>query len=754
MVDFPDRVPNEGYSKHREEQENDLESGNKAMVHADTEKDIYEISPTCPTFDDSESSSICANEENFDAVPRREPFFAFLPKVANFGSTFIQNEFEIAKRAIVSGPSFTAAYIQSSSMFYKENPRTLLNELISGFTVAIMQIPESIAFAFVAGVPPLSGLQASFWMAMITGIFGGKPGMVSGIAGSLAVVLSELSAEDGTLGYLDKSDRLNAVYLAVFCSGIAQILFAWMRMAKLVRLISHSGMIGLMNGLAIIIFLAQLPSFMKCEGSQYFVDCKVEERQYLTFSGDTWVLVLTLAHVFLCMGIMKFYPLMPNIGNLRIGKILPSSLVSLLFGTMMEHTLFRQVLKVSTRTVGETAPMDGSWPVFNAPFVPTDAKTLQAILMTAVTLSAIGSVESVLTLEACNEITDKVPKLAHYHQEIFAQGLGNILCGLFNAIGGDPMIGQSTINIMNGAKYRMSSTSSGLFMLAFIVFLSPSIELLPIPTLTGVLFMVVLSTFQWKTFIILRYGRMSDSATILIVTLVAVFQNLAVAMLAGIVFKSLVYAWDSGSHVTADIQYKQMLIDGEECQVKYLHVRGVIFFSSARTFIDMFSVSDDPDIVIIDLKDGLVIDHSAVAALQGIMHRFHKAGKRVLLTNIPHKCHGRLGRTGDHDVLKRHIANGNGGFIMQDVHGHIPIDGAAVEVKVKERGGCGQEEGEEEGEEGEEGEKNIIADEATFGGMISELPMFDVPMESVDQQLMVLEEIQGSVVIDSVKKDN
>jgi SulP family sulfate permease len=290
------------------------------------------------------------------------------------------------------------------------------------------------------------------------------------------------------------------------------------------------------------------------------------------------------------------------------------------------------------------------------------------------------------------------------------------------------MIGQSTINIMNGAKYRVSSTTSGLFMLLFTVYLSQSIELLPIPTLTGVLFMVVLSTFQWKTFVILRYGRMSDSATIIIVTLVAVFMNLAAAMLAGIVFKSLVYAWDSGSYVTADIQHKQMLINGEECHVKYMHICGVIFFSSARKFVDMFSATDDPDTVIIDLKDGLVIDHSAVAAIQGIMHRFSKAGKRVLLTNIPHKCHGRLHRTGDHTVLKRHIAHNNG-IRMQDVHLlHQPLLVG--------------------------GEEQAIADEATFGGMISDLPMFDVPTESVDQQLSVLEEIQGSVIVkDSMEKD-
>lgn len=643
----------------------------------------------------------------------RDPFFAFIPQILAFGAGVLGNEVQIAKNAAVAAPSWTVGFLKDTFQFYKQDPKLFASEVISGFTVAIMQIPESIAFSFIAGVPPLSGLHSTFWMALITGIFGGKPGMISGIAGALAVVLVDLSSDDGVLTYLDKKQRLDVMFVTVFFSGVAQILFAWLRLGKLVRLIPETGMIGFMNGLAIIIFLAQLPAFMKCEEYPLFVDCTVDERQYLNFVNDTWVLILSLVHIAICMAIMKFYPKLPNIGSFPIKRILPASLVSLLVGTLIEHTLFRKVFGVETRTVAQTAQLKGSLPEFYWPAIPNDSKTINTVLTYALTLAAIGGVESVLTLEACNEITDTVPKVSDSNQELFAQGLGNLVCGMFGAVGGDAMIGQSTINIMNGARHRVSSTMSGIFMLLFVVLLSPFIELLPIPTLTGVLFMVVLSTFQWKTFVILRYGRLSDSATILIVTLIAVFFNLAVAILAGIVFSALVHSWDSGTHVSADIQMKKVLVDGEECKVKYVHIRGAIFFSSARRFVNMFSVSDDPDIVVIDLKDGLVIDHSAVAAIQGITRRFEQVGKRVLLTNVPHKSVGRLHRTGDHGVLRRQMTH----------------DLAIAGVEEK---------------------KNVV-DEATVGNVYSHLPMFDVPTESIDQQLSQLEFDQGSVVAD-VKK--
>lgn len=709
MTQFPLILPTDA---------NGHENGNRIPQKDDEESPPASSSDHQPELQTNHQQKIneLDDQDSVDEIKhqKRDPFFAFIPQVMAYGAGIVSHELQIAKHAAVIGPSWTVKFLRDTVEFYKEDPRLFVSEVISGFTVAIMQIPESIAFSFIAGVPPLSGLHSTFWMALITGIFGGKPGMISGIAGALAVVLVDLSADDGVLTYLDKKQRLDVMFVTVFFSGVAQILFAWLRLGKLVRLIPETGMIGFMNGLAIIIFLAQLPAFMKCEEFPLFVECKVDQRRYLNFVDDTWVLILSLVHIAICMTIMKFYPLISKIGRFRLNRILPASLVSLLVGTLIEHTLFRKAFKVATRTVAETAQLKGSLPKFYWPDIPNDSKTVTTVLTYALTLAAIGGVESVLTLEACNEITDTVPKVSDSNQELFAQGLGNLVCGMFGAVGGDAMIGQSTINIMNGARHRVSSTMSGIFMLLFVVLLSPFIELLPIPTLTGVLFMVVLSTFQWKTFVILRYGRLSDSATILIVTLIAVFFNLAVAILAGIVFSALVHSWDSGSHVSADIQKRKVLVDGEECTVKYVHVRGAIFFSSARRFVNMFSVADDPDIVVIDLKDGLVIDHSAVAAIQGITRRFEQVGKRVLLTNVPHKSVGRLHRTGDHSVLKRQMTHD---LVL----------------------------------EGTDDQKKNIVDEGTVGNVYSHLPMFDLPTESIEQQLSQLEVDQGSVVTD-VKK--
>lgn len=733
----------------------------------------------------------------------REPFLAFIPQLFCWGAGIVGHELKIAQRAVCGCPRFSARFLGETFQYYKANPRTLYSEIISGFTVAIMQVPESIAFSFVAGVPPLSGLHATFWMATITGVLGGKPGMISGAAGALAVVVADLTADNGVLPDLSRDERENVLYMTMVWCGVAQILFAWLRLAQVVRLIPETGLIGFMDALAIIIFMAQLPAFMKCDAEELFVECTVEQRQWLTFQDDTWVLILTLVQVFLCMFIMKFFPLIP-----KLGGWVPASLVGLLMGTLLEHTLFRRVFGVATRTVQETATMSGSLPKFDWPRVPTDTHTIGVIVQFAVTLAAIGGIESILTLQACNEITDTVPKMADSNQELFAQGLANLVSGLFRAMGGDAMIGQSTINIMNGARHRVSSTMSGLFMLLFVIAISGFIELLPVGTLTGVLFMVVLSTFQWKTFEILRYGRLSDSGVILLVTLIAVFFNLAVAIAAGIVFSALVHAWDSGAHVDADICYKPMAVkkskgsvsretsqaegetaddgnssDEEEIvDVKYVHVKGSIFFGSARHFINFFNIANDPDTVVIDLKDALIIDHSAVAAIGGITHRFAKAGKRVLLVNVPQKSHGRLHRTGDHGILKNQIITHpdelfdvEGGAVKkgeagsEGTHGSddgkedttaravdsVPDEAAADVPLAQPQSTIRDTQSIASGYTGDDGiEVQHTVPPHSYGGL-NQLHMFDSPTVGVDKEIDNLLSASGRFEVrDASKKDN
>lgn len=363
--------------------------------------------------------------KTYDSV-EREPFFAFIPQVLCWGTRLVGNELNVARRAVVGCPKFSTRFMQETFSYYRANPKVLYDEIISGFTVAIMQVPESIAFSFVAGVPPLSGLHATFWMATITGILGGKPGMISGAAGALAVVVADLTIDNGPLDYLTPPERLNVLYMTMVWCGVAQIVFAWFRMAQVVRLIPETGLIGFMDALAIIIFMAQLPAFMKCDEKDLFVECSLEQRKWLTFQDDTWVLILSLFHVGLCMAIMKFFPLIP-----RLGRMIPASLVGLLVGTLLEHTLFRMAFGVATRTVQETAQMSGSLPKFDWPAIPSDSKTIGIVAQYALTLAAIGGIESILTLQACNEITDTVPKMSDSNQELFAQGLANLVSGLF-----------------------------------------------------------------------------------------------------------------------------------------------------------------------------------------------------------------------------------------------------------------------------------------------------------------------------------
>jgi len=658
-----------------------------------------------PSFDDP---SIHEDYKNYE----RDPFLAFIPQLGRWGFGILSNELSIYGKGVASAPSFTSKFLKGTYSFYRANPNILFREILSGFTVAIMQVPESIAFSFVAGVPPLSGLQATWWMAFITGIFGGKPGMISGAAGALAVVVTRLTASDGVLSYLSVDERLNVLYMTMFVCGIFQIGFAMFRLAKLVRLIPETGMIGFMNGLAIIIFMAQLPAFQYCSEEPLFVDCTVEQRQWLTFSGQPLELSLVLVHVACCMAIMKFWPMVP-----KVGRWIPASLMALLIGTLIEWTLFRQAIGQGTRVVEQTAPIAGDPPRFDWPSIPTDSQTLSTMLSFAIQLAAIGAVESVLTLQACNEITDTVPKISDSNQECFAQGLANLVCGLFRAMGGDAMIGQSTINIMNGARHRVSSTMSGVFMLLFTLVLSPFINLLPIATLTGVLFMVVLSTFQWKTFIILRYGRLSDSAAIVLVTVVAVFTNLAIAIAAGIILSALVHAWDSGAHVETDVVVKDMVVNGKRVNdVKYVHVRGSIFFSSTRKFVNMFNIAEDPTTVILDFKDALIIDHSAVAAIQGLSHRYALAGKRIIILNIQQKCVGRMQRThGDKDKL------------------HTQMSHQVADL-------------ESQGREGEERAENIADSTSSEPKDLQNLKMFEANVDGIDTELNKLIDNNGADV--------
>jgi Sulfate permease family len=364
----------------------------------DEEKKPKRLGQKLSSSGKSNESSVEQKEEAVEpssSQRRRDPFWAFIPQIGQWVCNVATQEAQIVANSVVGAPSFTKNFLSDTVVFYKKNPKVFYNEIISGFTVAIMQVPESIAFSFVAGVPPLGGLQATWWMAFITGIFGGKPGMISGAAGALAVVVTHLTSSDGVLLYLPVDERLNVLYMTMFVCGLFQIGFSILRLAKLVRLIPETGMIGFMNGLAIIIFMAQLPAFQYCDAADVFIDCTVDERKWLTFQGQPLELCLVLIHVFMCMVIMKYWPKAPY-----VGKWIPASLMGLLVGTLIEWTLFRRVIGQGTRTVEETAPVAGEPPKFDWPAIPSDDQTIRIMFVYGIQLAAIGAVESVLTLQA------------------------------------------------------------------------------------------------------------------------------------------------------------------------------------------------------------------------------------------------------------------------------------------------------------------------------------------------------------------
>jgi SulP family sulfate permease len=684
-------------------------------------------------------------------------------------SRVVGADLRTAWNAAKAAPSWSKKYLLVDTFqFYKANPKMLYKEIISGFAVATMQVPESIAFSFVANVHPLSGLHATFWMALITGIMGGKPGMISGAAGALAVVIRDLTSADGLLDYLTKSEQLKVLYMTVFILGIIQMLFALFRAAKLMRLIPETAMIGFMNGLAIVIFLAQLTVFQKCSKDGVIVefsDCATKDLSWMSFNADSTVLSFVIVHVVITMFIMHFFVkipaiTLPKIGKIFPGKMVPPSLVALIIGTVIEQVLFRNTFDQGTRTVGDTTSVSGSLPSFNFPSdMPWDSKTVGVMLQMAVTLAAIGGVESVLTLQAVNELTDTVTLVRHNTQELFAQGLANSVCGCFTAMGGDAMIGQSVINILNGARYRVSSTMSGVFILLFVVVLSPLIELLPIATLTATIAAtVVLSTFQWQTFRILRYGKLSDSFVIVLVTVVAVFTNLAIAIIAGVFFSAAVQAWDAGSLIDADVTHKSMKVNGKDTPCKYMHITGSLFFGSTKHFISFFNITDDPSVVIVDFGDSMVVDHSAVAAIHGVTHRYRQAGKTVLLTNLNKRSHKVLGRTGDRPLLADQIRRESQMRLVDNLHSPSKKPMAATTKQIPSLSLDGTDEA-ANAANGEDAPLTISIEvpssttqpssapsgsphkrdgSASVGTTVSELPMFSAPAKNVEAELEAL----------------
>ena len=463
-------------------------------------------------------------------------------------------------------------------------------EILSGITVALALVPEAVAFALIAGLSPLTGLYAAVVMALITSVFGGRPGMISGATGAVAVVLVSLVQSHG----------VEYVFAAVVLAGLIQILFGLLRLGKFIRLVPHPVIFGFVNGLAIIIFMSQLAQFKDASGNW--------------LEGSALYLLLGL--VAFTMFIIHFLP--------KLTKVVPSSLAAILiiFGLV---TFFN----LDTRTVGDIASIKGGFLPFHVPAIDWTLESLKLIAPYSLIIAGVGLIESLLTLNIVDEITET---RGSANKEALAQGVANTLSGMFSGMGGCAMIGQSLINVSNGARARLSGIVAAIGLLSFVMFGSSLIERVPMAALTGLMIMVSIGTFEWAS--LRTFNRMpkSDVFVMVLVTLVTVFlHNLALAVIVGVIIAALGFAWDNAVRIRA-----RKRID--ESGVKHYEIYGPLFFGSVAAFNEKFDVSNDPDEVVIDFAESRVVDMSAIEALNKVTERYAKSGKKIHLKHLSKDC--------------------------------------------------------------------------------------------------------------------
>jgi len=468
------------------------------------------------------------------------------------------------------------------------------NEILAGLTVALALIPEAVAFALIAGLSPLTGLYAAFVMGLVTAILGGRPGMISGATGAVAVVIVALSVSHGP----------EYVFATVVLAGLIQMLAGVLKLGKLIRLVPHSVIFGFVNGLAIIIFTSQLVQF-KAPNENGEMEWMTGAPMY-TYLGLVAVAVLIIW-------------LLP-----KLTKVIPSSLAAILvvFGLVLG-------LGLETKTVGDIASISGGFPPFHIPMVPFSLDTLMLILPYAAIMAGVGLIESLLTLNIIDEITET---RGSGNKECVAQGTANILSGFFSGMGGCAMLGQSLINISSGARARLSGIVAAVMLLVFIMFGADLIEKLPMAALTGVMIMVAVGTFEWASLKTFRRMPKSDILVMVLVTVVTVIlHNLALAVLIGVIISALVFAWDNAKRIRAR---KRIDEDG----IKHYEIYGPLFFGSVQAFNDKFDVLNDPEEVIIDFSESRVVDMSGIEALNKLTERYHKQGKKLHLRHLSKDC--------------------------------------------------------------------------------------------------------------------
>lgn len=474
------------------------------------------------------------------------------------------------------------------------------NEILSGLTVALALVPEAVAFAFVAGVDPLVGLYAAFMVGLLASLFGGRPGMISGATGAMAVVMVALVAQHG----------VEYLFATVVLTGLIQISAGLLKLGKYIRIVPHPVMLGFVNGLAIVIFLAQIQSFQ------------------IPGSNGEWMaandLMIFSALIVLTMSIIHFLP--------KLTTAIPSSLAAIIVVSFVVIGF-----QVDTNTVGDLASIKGEFPTFHLPNVSFTLETLHIILPYAFILAAVGLIESLLTLSLIDDITGT---RGRGNRECVGQGIANTVTGFFGGMGGCAMIGQSMINVNSGGHKRLSGVAAALFLLMFIMFASDLIEQIPMAALVGVMFIVVMGTFEWSSLRIIRKIPKTDAFVLILVSGVTVFTDLAMAVVVGVIVSALFFAWEHASHIHVKSY-------DDESGTRVYELNGPLFFGSVKNFLDLFTPEDDPDDVIIEFKNSRVADHSAIEAIDNLAEKYIRAGKTLHLRHLTADCKELLTKAGN-----------------------------------------------------------------------------------------------------------
>ena len=491
--------------------------------------------------------------------------------------------------------------------------------LLSGLTVALAMVPEAIAFALIAHVSPLTGLYAAIIVCLITAVFGGRPGMISGATGALAVVMVALVVEHG----------VDYLFATVVLMGLLQVTFALFKLGKFIRMVPYPVMLGFVNGLAIVIFLAQFGHFKELGTDG--VSLWMSGAALYTMLGLTALTVL----------LIYLIPLLTKAIPSSLGAIIIVSTIVGFFG-------------FDTKTVGDLGSIAGGMPAFHLPDVAYNFETLKIIFPYAFLLACIGLIETLLTL---NLIDDMTNTRGRPNKESMAQGAANIITGFFGGMGGCAMIGQSMININNGALKRLSGIATAIFLASFILFLSHWIELIPLAALIGVMFVVAEKTFEWGTLRLFGKVPKEDIFVGLLVGGVTIIADLAIAVILGVIVSALVFAWKHAKKIEVTTR-----IDKQGFKTYYLN--GTLFFASAKNFHELFDIQNDPKDIVIDFKDSRVVDHSAIMAIDNLAGKYKAAGKKLHLVHLSPDCVDILETAKDMVEINR----------IEDPHYHIADD--------------------------------------------------------------------------------